>query len=632
MDPLGIDVADGQYPRSDAFLTIGDASSGGLSWRYIPGAHVYHGNVVEVLPLGANNQLTTVKVEGNATTFINNGTSYVNASGTGATLTKTASNYIFTDDDGTIYTYTWTYQASYGSPAVAPSNIGPLVSIQKPNGTLITITGNTLNGGGTTVVSNQGYALKVVNSAGVTTVYAVNLSAHSCDTSINCDAYDGSITIQNVSNPAAPDTFGSASGTVDQVTDPAGNNWQYEVGYSSDIVDRNGNENFGAKAIWYFKDPTWYAVTVLYDSAGRIVSFADPRGTFSWDYNGQTEQQAYTDFNRNLIVRDPASTIIYSAYAQYKHSTISWMKNPLNNQTSYGFVTNSVVISGIGSNNYTRLNTVTHPEGDYYTYTYDARGNVTQTVSTPKPGSGLSAVTVYQAGYDTTCANLKTCNQPNWTKDAKGNQTDYTYDATHGGVLTVTLPADSAGYRKRTYNTYTAYDTGNGLIYRLTRTETCGLSSAQLTLTACPALSSTEVVTTSYGTSSTAPYTYKTFLPYQVTKTDGAASLTATTTYAYDKIGNVVSVDGPLAGTGDTSYKTYDANRRVIFEIGVDPDGTGSLKRAIVKHTYDGAGRETLTQTGTGSATDGSDFVVSSFTRNTYDLAGRLVKTEVGQP
>ena len=61
-----------------------------------------------------------------------------------------------------------------------------------------------------------------------------------------------------------------------------------------------------------------------------------------------------------------------------------------------------------------------------------------------KTGSGLADI-VTTGGYDTTCSNVKTCNQPNWTKDAKGNQTDYTYDTTHGGVLTVTAPgADQA--------------------------------------------------------------------------------------------------------------------------------------------------------------------------------------------
>ena len=135
--------------------------------------------------------------------------------------------------------------------------------------------------------------------------------------------------------------------------------------------------------------------------------------------------------------------------------------------------------------------------------------------------------------------------------------------------------------------------------------------------------------------STTAPYTYKSFAPYQVTQTDGLSSLSATTTYSYDVIGNVVAADGPLTGTGDQSFKTYDANRRVICEIGPDPDGGGSLVRAMVRHTYDGAGRELKTETGTGTSTSsclGSSMTVASFTRVTYDLAGRAITTEVVQP
>ncbi len=209
---------------------------------------------------------------------------------------------------------------------------------------------------------------------------------------------------------------------------------------------------------------------------------------------------------------------------------------------------------------------------------------------------------------------------------------DYTYDPTHGGVLTVTLPADQNGLRRRTYDVYTSYDTGNGLIYRLAQSQTCGLGAAQLSLTTCPAAMTTAVTTTSYGTASTAPYTYKTLQPYQVTLTDGASSLSQTTTYGYDVIGNVTVIDGPRTDVDDRSYKTYDADRRVIFEIGVLP-GNGP-NRTVMRHWYDGDGHETRTEVGYAgnNATDGSDFVVTAFTRMTYDAVGRLIKTEKVQP
>ena len=42
------------------------------------------------------------------------------------------------------------------------------------------------------------------------------------------------------------------------------------------------------------------------------------------------------------------------------------------------------------------------------------------------------------ASYASSCTNVVICNKPTSTSDARGNTTDYTYDATHGGVLTVT--------------------------------------------------------------------------------------------------------------------------------------------------------------------------------------------------
>ncbi|MGN6424590.1 MAG: hypothetical protein ACTHLA_14915 [Asticcacaulis sp.] len=335
----------------------------------------------------------------------------------------------------------------------------------------------------------------------------------------------------------------------------------------------------------------------------------------------------------------------------------------LGHATNYSYADTVTVyntLTGTPAVHFSRLTSVTHPEGDSVSYGYDSRGNVTSVTHTPKSGSGLSATTI-TASYPSTCSSLITCNKPTWTKDAKGNETDYTYDGTHGGVLTVTLPADQNGLRRRTYNTYTAFDTGNGLIYRLTRSETCGLSSSQLSLTACPADINTSVTLTDYGSSSTAPYTYKSFQPYQVTARDNRSSGydSQTTTYYYDVIGNVLVVDGPRTDVDDKTYKLYDANRRVTWEAGVLPGGTGSPKRTVVHHVYDGAGRELRTETGyeNDAITNGSDFVtmtgnkaacassavcnntasdpnfhITSFKRMTYDAAGRLVKTELVQP
>jgi hypothetical protein len=110
------------------------------------------------------------------------------------------------------------------------------------------------------------------------------------------------------------------------------------------------------------------------------------------------------------------------------------------------FETNSVGFGGF-------IEKVTDPEGSTVQYAWDARGNVTQIIRTPKPGSPLSAIT-QSAGYDATCTVQVKCNKPNWVRDGRGNQTDYTYDPVHGGVLTETLPADDHGVRPQTRYAY----------------------------------------------------------------------------------------------------------------------------------------------------------------------------------
>lgn len=91
-------------------------------------------------------------------------------------------------------------------------------------------------------------------------------------------------------------------------------------------------------------------------------------------------------------------------------------------------------------------NGVILPENNSESYTKDDRGNITAKIVTPKPGSGLLALTI-SADYPATCTNIFTCNKPTSVTDAKGNTTNFTYDPAHGGVLTETSPADANGVR-----------------------------------------------------------------------------------------------------------------------------------------------------------------------------------------
>jgi YD repeat-containing protein len=83
------------------------------------------------------------------------------------------------------------------------------------------------------------------------------------------------------------------------------------------------------------------------------------------------------------------------------------------------------------------------PEGNqtHYFIPWSTR-NVHQVTKKSKPGSGLPDI-ITSATYDCSQVpiNQKLCGKPSSTTDAKGNVTSFTYDATHGGVLTETSPA-----------------------------------------------------------------------------------------------------------------------------------------------------------------------------------------------
>jgi YD repeat-containing protein len=102
-----------------------------------------------------------------------------------------------------------------------------------------------------------------------------------------------------------------------------------------------------------------------------------------------------------------------------------------------------------------RMTQVIAPEGNKRVLTYDARGNLLKTTAVPKTGYPGTASIITSAGYPSTCANVVTCNKPTYSRDAKGNQTDYTYNSSTGLVATVTSAAPVAGgIRPQTRYTY----------------------------------------------------------------------------------------------------------------------------------------------------------------------------------
>jgi len=78
-------------------------------------------------------------------------------------------------------------------------------------------------------------------------------------------------------------------------------------------------------------------------------------------------------------------------------------------------------------------------------FKYDSRSNLNW-----RSENGI----ITEAGFDATCSNRKTCNQPNWVSDGMGNKTFYTYHPQSGQVLTVTQPANAQGIQPQTRYSY----------------------------------------------------------------------------------------------------------------------------------------------------------------------------------
>lgn len=230
-----------------------------------------------------------------------------------------------------------------------------------------------------------------------------------------------------------------------------------------------------------------------------------------------------------------------------------------------------------------RLTKIIKPEGNSVEITYDPIGNITQMTRRPKPGSSLAIETEtanYPGGQGTLPCFGITCWRPSYTRDAKGNQTDYTWSSSHGGMLTKLEPADQNNQRRKTKYTYDALN-------RPIKVEVCATNTSGTELT-CGTSSSFVTTTTYWGSTN---------LPASTSVTDGVGTAPLTTTFAYDNAGRQTMVNPPLAGTDDASYTRYDIDGRKTWEIG--PKGANG-RRPASTYTYRAADDQvTEVRTGT---------------------------------
>jgi RHS repeat-associated protein len=250
---------------------------------------------------------------------------------------------------------------------------------------------------------------------------------------------------------------------------------------------------------------------------------------------------------------------------------------------------------------------VTNPEGDYHQVNYTSRGNISVSLWNPKPGAS-GAIATY-ASFPASCSNPITCNRPTTTTDERGNVTDYAWNATHGGLESITSPAPTGGAdRPQTRIAYAGqtayYKNSSGVIVAAPSSITLPISTSACASGTGPSCSHPDREsrsTITYGATGVA----NNLLPTSTTSSDGTGGLAATNTMTWTPNGDLETMVGPMGSADMTRYR-YDAGRRPLGAVGPDPDGGGALLHRAERITYDARGLISLVEQGTTSGyTDG---------------------------
>ena len=612
LDENGVDITTGKTKVAAANLSIGQAGSSQLQFTwYMPARRSNYAiaqSTTGGLVIGPDGKTFSggVATDGSGETFDN--VTYTRRDGTNITFTA-----LQTD------TYHINMYIGAGGYVKALAS-----TIKYPDGEIISITYRTDSenvnvGNGVTIYNKYIRIQSVVSNKGYQIKYKYNIDQPA--NSYNYGAVDiviGAAAINNAVDYCAPwaDTCPAFTTVWPSMT------WPLNSGSITDSLGRLTKYTFSSVGLTAIQRPGSATdnVTYSYDAAGRVSSVTREGVTYTY---GFTLSGAVL----TGVVTGPNGPI-RTTTADTSTGTVLSVSNASGNT-----ITNT-------PDSYGRITQTTYPEGNYESFLYDARGNVTQKTSVAKAGSGLANI-VTTAGYDATCTNPLTCDQPNWTKDANGYQTDYSYDPATGRPLTVTAPAPTgaapvgSGARpKKTYGytNYQAYykNSAGSIVASGTSISLPTSVSVCQTGATCSGTADEVKTTISYGpqTSGTA----NNLLPVSNTVQAGDNSVSATSTSAYDSVGNLLTVDGPLAGTTDTIRYRYDAGGQVLGIVGPDPDGAGSRKHAAQRNTYNLDGQVTVSEVGTVNSQSDSDwtgFASLQQATATYDSNARKTKDVV---
>ncbi len=621
MDGNGVDLSVGAYNLSATDVVIGQPGAGGLAYSrsYVGGG--WRSSFLGTIRSAGSKFIVSVNGAAEYFSYVD-GTNFTNDDGTASTLVANGSAFTYTTGDGTVYSFA----KNLKDIVVSSADEAILTSVTAPNGAVTTMHYNSATVSSQTrarlqsVTNTYGFQLHLdyaddspantteLNGTWlrVAAVTGINLAVEYCSsTAVAC----------TLTGDWPQATFTGDTHQILTASDPEGRT----TTYTYDINNRLQKVKYPGSGV--------DNLTIGYGGGGRVTSVN--RGYATWSY-------AYADAsgNRTTTITLPGggTQVIVTNIAA---NTVTSVTDPLSRTTSYLYDANG------------RTTRVTAPEGNYVSYTYDARGNVTETRAVAKSGSGLADI-VTSATFPASCSNLKTCNKPTSSTDARGEVTTYTYDANHGGVTSVKAPdPDNGGalvspetrlfYEQKTARYYVAPGNTDPSppIYLPVSTAACATSAFSSAYNAgathannnCGAGAGDKTVTETAWPAAANP---NNLLPVSATARAGDSSVSSTSAFAYDGRGWLSSTDGPLAGTADTTVFFYEDTGRQYGMISPDPDGAGALKRRAARTLFNSMGLPYRAETGTAtgqSAGDLSSMTVQQRADTAYDDYGRPVKS-----
>ena len=525
----------------------------------------------------------------------------------GAGTQGSGSYFTFTDSDGSVYIFPYASQTR-------------LQTVTYPDGTrhdYTYVVAPTSNRVTKSIISNRGYAILFdgPNKACVVNMAEVYVTATS-----SCPSDAQAVTYSYATGSSGLKNLTGVTNALNQTTTYAYVGANHlgcitEPGQSACTISNTYDVCIPPPGPGYPPANLRYSDRVLSQTTGTGETYS-----YSYQYVGAYEYCSdFTGYGATTTMTAPgAATTIVSTNGAGMPGFIT---DPLARSTSIVYSDNSV-LEWEQALPYSQ----TEAEGNSQEVTRDERANITTRRIKAKPGTGL-ADRIITASYPTTCANRKTCNKPDYIIDARGRRTDYTYDPTHGDVVTETGPADARGIRPQKRYSYTslyayvknssgAFVPAAAPVWMLT-----GISECR-TQASCVGTADEIRTTFSYGS----PGVANNLLRTSVAISSGDGSVGAVTAMTYDSTGNASTVDGPLPGSADTTSYRYDALRRVVGVVGPDPDGARPLKNRASRNTYDPAGRLVKAEQGIVNSPSDADwqaFVALSTIDTTYDVMGR---------